>query len=257
MGVLENIRAEAARRATRRNTTTLPSGATADYRWLQRYAAGRASGSQRVQDQGLRHLRGVGADELDAWYDTAGDVAAEEWLARLASGGPIAARKAAMYRSLIGERKLESAADLSRRRTVDSISRGAGALEEQFMGYGLDTRSPSVQAALAGYAASRGIALSEADTMINERLAAAKAAARAGALTPQALVDMGDTVFALGRLEEEEERLDAARKAHFYGQIGSFAGGMVGGPVGAQVGYAAGTIPFGTAGGYGYGGGYY
>lgn len=247
MGFIDDYRREMMQRAAARDPAN----------WLQRYAAGRASGSTYLQNQALTHLRDYNQTALDDYYSQSGDVAAEEWLGRLAKGGPIAARKAAMYRSLIGERKLETAADLSLRRTRESISRGAGALEEQFMGYGLDTRSPSVQAALGGYAASRGIALSDADTMIRERLATAKAAQRAGALTPQALVDMGDTVFALGRLEEEEQRLDAARKAQFYGRIGEFAGGMIGGPVGAQVGFAAGTIPFGPAGGFGYGGGYY
>lgn len=247
MGYIDEYRREMARRASYRDPTN----------WLQRYAAGRASGSTTLQDQARKHLGSMSADDLDAYYNQSGDVAAEEWLIRLAKGGPLAARKAAMYRSLIGERKLESAADLSLSRTRESISRGAGALEEQFMGYGLDTRSPSVQAALAGYATSRGIAMSEADNLVRERLATAKAAARAGGLTPQALVDMGDTVFALGRLEEEEQRLDAARKAQFYGRIGEFAGGMIGGPAGAQFGYMAGTLPFGPSGGFGYGGGYY
>lgn len=169
----------------------------------------------------------------------------EDALTRMASQGAIGGRRAARYESQLGEKYMEDAAGIAKTRAQDSIGYGADNLERNLraMGVMVDPSSPAYQALAARYMGTRQDASVAANNQIDLQLAAAKAAARAGALSPQALIDIGDTVYAMDQLKKQESMFQQMQRGAMYSSfinplnaLGAGVGGAAGGSQGAFAG---------------------
>lgn len=216
--------------------------------WLDRLALALRTGNVGWETRARRHLAGEGdvgdpIDQavIDAYLEEHGDTAAENALGQYANKGPRAARSAARMESMLGEWYVDRAGETASLTGAEDIARSSGALEELFAGYGLDMTSPAVQAAIGEFAGRRTGSLTDYRNRLGERISSNKAAARAGSLSPEALIDMGDTQFAMERLREEERMLRGARMGRMAGSaFGAGAGFLLGGPGGAGAGYQMG-----------------
>ena len=190
-----------------------------------------------IQRRAIRKLRGTGGtpEELSALAAEHGDP--ENFLQRMAEHGPIAARRAGRLESQLGEIKyLDEGAAKAKTLAEENIGMGAASLQSRLqaaLGPDAGMDSPAVQALVARYQESRDTDLTNAMTQIDMNTNYMKNAARSGGLSPQALIDTGDMVFAMEQLRKQESDLADVQR-------GQILGTLLPGPLGIGLGAATG-----------------
>ena len=215
---------------------------------LNLLAYGEGAGQEGLVNKATRRLsRNLTPEDIAGLLTEAGPNAADMGADALARRGPIAARRAAEGRTLIGEGYMDSAAGIAKTNTQESIDRGYGSLQERLSSLlGENMTGPATAALGERYLAARDTDLQQASNQIDMNLAMAKSNARSGGLAPQNLIDIGDTEFMLRQLDQQQSQIDAAMKGQLWGSFlgpgaGALMGGITGGTRGALAGYGAGS----------------